>query len=378
MLILAIGCLSLKQVVLAGMLIAYAIYFAAIRTVPSVLNKICVFSISRSKYKQAEKLARFGLVWCDVLKIGSIGSLPRSLSWDTLLKQHLAQALIQQGRFEQAVEVHQQILTLLESERDFIGAANISGKLAYCYTQQGKISKAADLLERVVPVLEAAANNADSTNDRLARAYRGRLCTALFEQATLLETKRDFDGAEVIRRKAANMSMQMYDEPDRNKSMPYLAMLGKLLIRLGKYDEAESLLKDVHEVRLKRLAPDSILIASAKQGLGRLYCATDRLPTAEPFLLDALRCVEKVADGKHPDLPEYRCDLAKLRIKQAKYSEAESLINSAIEQKEQQSGKNHPGLIDFLLVLADLKRKSGHLAEAESAQEQADKILATI
>jgi tetratricopeptide (TPR) repeat protein len=375
LLLIAILCLILHQFILAGILTAFAIYFAATRTVPSVISRSCPILISRSKFREAEKLALFGIAYCKFLKIGSIGNLPRSLSWDNLLKSHLAQVLLQQGRFAESVQVNLEILRLLEAERDFVGAANVSGKLAYCYIELGQISKASSLMERVVPVLEAAANNAD---EKLARAYRARLCMALFEQATVLETKRDFDGAEVVRRKAADLSISMDEDNDHFKSMGHLSMLGKLLIRLEKYDEAERILDNVLAVRVKRLPPGSVLIASTKQGLGRLYCATSRLAQAETYLQEALEAIEKIAEGKHPDLPDYKGDLAKLRIKQTRYAEAESLIMSAIEQKERNGGKDHPALIDYLLDLSDLKRKMGHITEAESAHERADKILARL
>jgi tetratricopeptide (TPR) repeat protein len=372
----AIAFIGVRQYLTAGLFTSFAIYFAVTKTIPCILTRACPYLISRTKFVETEKVARFGLAWCKALKIESIGSLPRSLAWDTLLKSHLAQALLQQGRFDECAKVNQEILALLESEHDYVGAAKVSGKLAFCYTQQGKITQAASILERVVPVLEAAANNAESTNDKLAKAYRGRLCTALFEHATVLETKRDFARAEVLRRKAAVMSKEMEDDPDVIKSMAHTSMLGRLLIRLEKYEEAETLLDKVLEVRVKRLPPDSLLIASAKQGLGRLYCATDRLTEAESMLNAALACVEKVASGKHPDLPDYKGAMARLKLKQKKYDEAEKLLRFAIEQKEKQSGKDHPGVIDFLQDLAELKRSTGNIAQAEQAEERIEVILA--
>ncbi len=378
LLLVAILLLSVHRPKSAAVFVAFSIYFAACKTVPSLLNRTTVVLIRRSKYRQAEDVARFGIAWCKVLNIGPIGKLSRSLAWDSILKSQLAQALLQQARYDEAVKINEGLLELYEAEQDIDGAAAVRGKMAFCYTQLGEFSKAEGLLSKSVVLLEAAVRSAENTNDKKTTLYRARLCGALFEQATFLETKRKFEAAETVRRKAVEVSRQLSEGEEDLRLMPHYSMLGKLLIRLGQYDEAEKLLNKVLAVRVKALPPTSVLIASGKQGLGRLYCAVDRLDVAQPYLVEALSSAEKTVGVNHPDIPSYKDDLAKLMIKQSKYQQAETLILSAIEQKERQSGKNHPDLIDYLLDLSELKRITGNISEAESASQRADQILAVI
>jgi len=370
--------IGVHQFFIAAVFTAYALYYAATKTTPSMLTRTTSWLIVRGKYRQAEALAKFGLEWCRMLKIENIANLPRSISWDMLMKSDLALSLLQQGRFDESVKIDQELLQVLETENDVDGTAKIMGHMAFCYTAQGKLKEAGSLLDRVIPILESASRNAESTKDIKARIYRTRLMSALFEKGTLLETKRDFLEAESIRRKALDMCTGFYEGENDVNAMPHMSMLGKLLVRLNRYEEAEKLLNTVFEVRSKKMPAESILVASAKLGLGRLYCATDRLAEADTYLTEALRVTQKMAGEQHPDIPNYKDDLGKLKIKQGKYKEAEKLLLSAIEQKERQSNKDHPGLIDMLLNLCELYKQTGRLPEAEAAQQRADLIIASL
>jgi tetratricopeptide (TPR) repeat protein len=374
----AVLLIGVHQFFLAAVFTAYALFYATTKTAPSMLTRTTSWLIARGKYRQAEALAKFGLDWCRVLKIENIANLPRSISWDMLMKSDLALSLLQQGRFDESVKIDQELLQVLETENDVDGTAKIMGHMAFCYVAQGKLKEAGSLLDRVIPILESASRNAESSHDIKARIYRTRLMSALFEKGTLLETKRDFIGAELIRRRALDLCNGFYEGEDNINAMPHMSMLGKVLIRLGKYEEAEKLLNTVYAVRSKKMPAESLLIASAKLGLGRLYCATDRLADADTYLSEALKVSQKIAGDQHPDIPNYKDDLANLRIKQGKYKEAETLLLSAIEQKERQGNLDHPGLIDMLLNLCELYTHTGRLPEAEAAQQRADLILASL
>jgi tetratricopeptide (TPR) repeat protein len=154
-------------------------------------------------------------------------------------------------------------------------------------------------------------------------------------------------------------------------------MLGKLMIHLERFDEAESNLDKVLAVRLKHYPRDHILVGSAKQGLGNVYCRTNRLDLADTYLSEALSNLEKLG-GENPDLPEYRNDLARLKVKQGKFKDAEELVLSAISQKERQGCDTHTDLIEYLEVLSELKRATGAIDEAEAAEQRLAAIRATI
>ncbi|MBZ0188169.1 MAG: hypothetical protein K8F91_18110, partial [Candidatus Obscuribacterales bacterium] len=275
-LLITILLLVIHKPLIAALVAAFGVYYTSTKTLPAILNRHISKMIQASEYEGAEKMARFGVWWCRSLKLESISNLPRSFSWDILMKKHLGQALLQQGRFEESIATNKEIYQVLEVERDIAGSAAVIGSLAFCYIQTGQFSEATNLTSKSVMLLESAMRNAESSQDSKARAYRAQLGMALFEQATLLETRRQFEAAEPIRRKALAVTSKLYDDDDALQLMPHISMLGKVLIRLVRYEEAEPLLLKVQEVRAKHLPDKHILVASSKHGLGQLYCETDR------------------------------------------------------------------------------------------------------
>jgi thioredoxin-like negative regulator of GroEL len=96
------------------------------------------------------------------------------------------------------------------------------------------------------------------------------------------------------------------------------------------------------------------------------------------MLTDALACVIDLVGEEAPDLPQFKWTLAKVRIKQGQYKEAETLLQSAIEQKVRNSSDMHPDLIEYLEAMAELKEATGLIDEASVAHRRAEAIQATL
>lgn len=364
--------------IISAFLTAFALFYICVKSIPSLLNSFCLYLIKNCHYLAAEKCSMLGLKWCKLLKLEGSGSLPRSFSWDCLFISSLTQAYLQQSRFEESLNKSKELLDLLEQAHDLDGAAKVRGQMAFCLIAMGRLSEAESILDRAIPFLESGMRGAEREGDIKARVYRARLCSALFEKATLYETKRDFVKAEKIRRKALNEAKILSENDDESAIMTHLCMLAKCLSHLNKFEEAEAMATRVFEYRSKTMHPDHILLASASQGLGRVLCAMDKLDLAEPYLQKALDSAVKAVGDKHPDIPTFKCDLAKLRIKQNKFKDADDLLISAIEHTERIQGKNHPNLIEYLLALEDLKTKEGNESQAHSYKERARQILKSI
>lgn len=377
-LLVCICFLGVNQPLFAAIAGALSIYVGSTQTAPNVLSRICSHLLNSSKLPQAEMVARFGIAWCRLWRVDARGRLPRSIAWDAILIGHLAHSLLLQAKFDEAIVTYEKLLKLATDSGDITGVARFSGKLAFCYSAQGKVTLAMRTIQNTIPRLEAAIESAERNEEPgLVRVYRGQLCSARFEQATILETKRDYAAAEVIRRTAVAEATALYG-PENLFLMPYLSMLGKVLIRLKKYDEAEQLLVRAYENRSKHLPQKHALIASSKLGLGHLYCETDRLDLASDMLTDALACVIDLVGEEAPDLPQFKWTLAKVRIKQGQYKEAETLLQSAIEQKVRNSSDMHPDLIEYLEAMAELKEATGLIDEASVAHRRAEAIQATL
>jgi len=371
-------CFYLQNKIAAAILIALAFYHISINSMPSLLNLLSNSMILSAKYKEAEKISLFGIRWCALLKLEGVATLPRSFAWDCMFKFTLSQAYLQQARFEESYNVEKELLDLLELHRDYNGAAKVRGNLAFCLIAMGKLTQAEAMLDKAIQFLEAGLRGAERENDIKAQAYRARLCSALFEKAILHETKRDFDVAEKIRRKALVEAEILGKNGNESGIMSHLCMLAKCLCHLGKYTEAEELARKVCEYRSKTMHDDHVLLASARQGLGRILCATDQFEEAQKLLEKALKSAQISVGAEHPDIPTFKSDLAKLRIKQNRLQEAETLLNSAIEHTEKTQGKDHPNIIEYLLALEELKIKEGDSSQANIYKDRANELLCQV
>jgi len=360
--------------IFSAFLAASSLFHVAVISLPSLVSSICIAYIKECNYKKAEYWSQFGLRWCSFLKLDKAGILPRSFSWDCLFTSTLIQSYLQQSRFEEALVKSKEMMTILEEAQDHDGAAKTGGQMAFCLIAMGRLSEAENILDRTIPFLENAMRYSERENDIKARAYRARLCGALFEKATLYETKRDFKAAETLRRKALVEAELLSQNDDESALTTHLCMLAKCLCHLEKYEEAEEMARRVFEYRKKNMKPDHVLLSSAKQGLGRVLCATDRLDESQIYLESALKETIKVIGEIHPDIPSFKCDLAKLRIKQNRLEEAEKLLKQAIEQTEKIQGKDHPNIIEYLLALSTLRKKEGRLTQAQELDDQAQKL----
>ncbi len=361
-----------KQYLFGAVVFSFTLYYALTVTVPYWLLRITQREVKAGKFASAAKLATFGVEWCRIFFVQQINLLPRSFAFDLLLKRHLSTSLMSLGRLEDAIKVDLEILAEIEKQGDIDGAAYIRGKLSSLYLAKGDFKEADRFILSNIAILESAARNAEIQGDIKARVYIVHLASALFSQAWVLETKKNYAAAEPIRRRDLVEIGRIFEE-DAREVMPHLSMLGRLLIHLKRYDEAETALMKVLDVRTKTYPPKHILISSAKHGVGLLYSEQGKLELAEPLLREALEIV--VSNGpEHPEIPNFKKDLAKVLFKRGLYSEAEQLLISAIDQMETQRCDTHIDLIEMLTPLAEIKRATGDTKQADSLIARAEKI----
>ncbi len=364
--------------IISAIFAAASLFHIVVISVPSFISSMCTSYTKECKYKEAENWSNFGLRWCRFLKLGGTGILPRSFSWDCLFVSTLIQSYIQQSRFEEALNESKGLKTLLEKAQDLDGAADAGGQMAFCLIAMGRLTEAENILDRTIPFLENALRHLADEDEIAASTYRARLCSALFEKATLYETKRDFITAEKIRRQALREAEIFSQNDDESAIMTHICMLANCLYQLKKLDEAEKLARQVFEYRKNNLKPDHVLLSSAKQCLGRILCQNDNLSEAQPLLESALINAVKSVGENHPDIAGYKCELAKLRIKQNKLADAEKLLLEAIEQTEKIQGKDHPNVIEYYLAISELKDKEHKTDQATEAKQHAERILSNL
>ena len=112
-------------------------------------------------------------------------------------------------------------------------------------------------------------------------------------------------------------------------------------------------------------APDSPLLASLYNSLGKAYKDAILYAEAEQPYQKALELYERQLGADHPDVANSLNDLAGLYYLQGKYEEAEPLLVRSLEIRERQLGVDYPDVANSLNNLAALYQAQGKYSEAE-------------
>jgi len=143
------------------------------------------------------------------------------------------------------------------------------------------------------------------------------------------------------------------------------------LQHLGKFAEAEPLLRRALAIDEHSYGPDHPNVATALNNLAELLEATNRLAEAEPLLRRALAIWENSLGANHPNVASARNNLAGPLYAANRLAEAEPLLRRALAIDERCSGPQHPHVARDLNNLAELLRASNRLAEAEPLYRRA-------
>ena len=134
---------------------------------------------------------------------------------------------------------------------------------------------------------------------------------------------------------------------------------------LGRYAEAEPLLKRALDINEKALGPDHPSVGSSLSNLAELYRAQARYAEAEPLFKRSLTIREQALGPDHQDVGISVHNLAGLYREQGRYDDAEPLFRRALGINERALGTDHPDVGNSLNNLAVLYEKQGRYAEAE-------------
>ena len=159
--------------------------------------------------------------------------------------------------------------------------------------------------------------------------------------------------------------------PDHPSVATSLNNLARLLQNQGKYGEAEPLYRRALAINEKAFGPDRPVVAANLNHLASLLEARGKCGEAEPLYRRALAINEKTLGPKHSDIAANLNNLAGLLYSQKIYAEAEPLFRRAIAINEVVLGKEHPKIAISLNNLASLLEAEGKFAEAEPLYRQA-------
>ncbi|WP_245682832.1 tetratricopeptide repeat protein [Archangium gephyra] len=149
-------------------------------------------------------------------------------------------------------------------------------------------------------------------------------------------------------------------------------VLTQVLIRQGRFTEAESLLRrQLQAERTPDLARGWIL-----HELGLVLERQGKYAEAEALLRQSLSIKKQALGTHHPDYGASLHVLAMVLDRQGKYAEAEALLRQSLSIDEQALGPHHPNYGASLHVLAMVLDRQGKYAEAEALLRQSLSIYA--
>uniref|UniRef100_UPI004055FAC8 tetratricopeptide repeat protein n=1 Tax=Candidatus Electronema sp. TaxID=2698783 RepID=UPI004055FAC8 len=253
-----------------------------------------------------------------------------------------------EGRIDyaKAMRQYKKAVTLEEDNPDYLQAA---GNMARTL---GDYAQAQEWLVRLVKMEEGKKNE-----DKCHSCAFSTLAIVYSDMGRYAEAESLLKDDLVIKEQALGKEHQ--------KVATVLNNLASLYKDQGKYAEAEPLYKRSLEIWEKALGKEHPHVAAALNNLALLYKSQGRDEEAEPLYKRSLETREQKLGKDHPDVATTLNNLAALYYAQGRYEEAEPLYKRSLETREQKLGKDHPDVATTLNTLAWLYKAQGRYEEAE-------------
>ena len=152
-----------------------------------------------------------------------------------------------------------------------------------------------------------------------------------------------------------------------------MVSLGLLRMEQEKLPEAEHLVRDGLEMTKRHAARNDASIAKATTALGRVLEERGQYDQAVPVLEEAVR-LSSLQSAANPELASSLNELAGVHFYAGRYPKADALFRRVLEMHRQLYGDRHPLVADDLINIGAVQQDLGYLAEAEKVDRQALEI----
>lgn len=253
------------------------------------------------------------------------------------------------------------LLHLIENGRKS-GALNphLLEFLGVVYTSLGKYEEAEGLFDEASIILKKCdpLESIDST------------VKLLNTRAGLYHQWGQYDKAiEMYRQALLELRVSSSREANLNAEVHISANLADILIRMGRFTEAEELISSSRKLNL------TVGDTEAEIGLDHNYAclllANGKAKEAEELLERILQDIH----SSHRDLPVILTSLAMAQTRLSKYDRAESIYRRVLAMNERMLGRRHPGVANTCNLLAQLYLFQNKHREAELMCNRALAIL---
>lgn len=277
-----------------------------------------------------------------------------------------AEALIDQGRFDEAAE---QLRRDLRAYRRGVGSggvglAQLVHTLGVARLHQGNPRAAAILFRQAIRHFGEAPSPGDPpvAADVTALAVtesRHRLAQALFRAGDLSAAESLLGEVWEVRRHRLGES-----HPTTVTALGDLAALD--LVR-GRHREAADRFGEVLERHRGVFGPDHPHVAVALQNLATAEKHLGNLDLAREYLEDAVALRRRIHGSEHPAVADALYGLGRFVHQRQEFDGAERLYRQVLDQRRRLLGEGHPQVAMALLGLADLEWSRGRMGAAEGS-----------
>jgi serine/threonine-protein kinase len=266
----------------------------------------------------------------------------------------LGMVLSLKGDYEDAEQLLETALELRRQRLDAGDPEIADGlyTLARLRHQQGEFDEAQRLYREAIGILEAS-----SADDLEIALLKTELAFSLGEGGDLEESEATIrEVVEIRRRRLGN---------DHVLTAESLNDLGTVLGMQGKYDEAEPLLREALAGRRRGLGEEHPGVAETMNNLAQLFRRTGRLDEAEPLFRRSAEINRLVHGDDHALVSIALGNLARVYQEQGEFAKAEPLAREALSIRRRTVGDDHHGTGLYLKVLGSVLVSDGRSAEAE-------------
>ena len=296
----------------------------------------------------------------------SLDSMVKPTKFTAQLKQTLGVAYLGIGEYDQAVLAFKQSIEigremLSPTDRLVLKSRRL---LAFTYKEKGHLDQAMEILAELIRIKQ---DYGKSDQDKLEYSQ------ALVTLAETLQDQSKFEQAQLYYDEAYQLQSKM--DKDSPELLTVRNSMCNNLLAMGRLMEAEKVIRDVYQTRVKLFGPNNPKTLTSLHSLAQVLMNQGRYYEAELEGKRAFKLRSQVMEKDSPNLLKTENNLALTLMHLGKVQESLRHSENVLEQRTKKLGEDNLDTLQALNNLADGYLQAGLLDEAEDLKNKEYAIL---